>query len=166
MEFVAREERKQQKERIAEGEEFADKEVFVTGAYKKKMEELENFRKEQEYQDRLDELMDVRKQGGLSGFYRNLLDDLTSDNRNAKLQANVDQAQEAPPEPNIEPPRALNKYKAPAKFEDEDDNPSTADDTKRPKKDKHRGERKLRRRDNRSDEESEEDTRRSPSPDR
>ena len=34
-----RTERKIQKEREAEGSEFADKEVFVTSAYKKKMEE-------------------------------------------------------------------------------------------------------------------------------
>lgn len=34
-------ERKIQKERETEGDEFADKEVFVTSAYKKKMQERE-----------------------------------------------------------------------------------------------------------------------------
>ena len=34
-------ERKVQKEREAEGDEFADKEAFVTAAYRKKMEEMQ-----------------------------------------------------------------------------------------------------------------------------
>ena len=43
-----RAERKVQKEREQEGDEFADKEVFVTSAYKKKMQE----RQEQEERER------------------------------------------------------------------------------------------------------------------
>ncbi|KAK6517995.1 hypothetical protein TWF506_005160 [Arthrobotrys conoides] len=60
-----------QKEREAEGEEFADKEKFVTGAYKAQQEEIK--RLEEEEKRRQEEL--ERKGGGISGFYRNMLDD-------------------------------------------------------------------------------------------
>ena len=45
-----------QKEREAEGEEFADKEAFVTGSYIKKMEEL----KTAEEEAKLEELQEGR----------------------------------------------------------------------------------------------------------
>ncbi|KAJ5171862.1 hypothetical protein N7492_004455 [Penicillium capsulatum] len=62
------------KEREAEGDEFADKESFVTGAYKAQQEEMrkveeEDARKEQEEEER-------RKQNGgagMIGFYRDIL---------------------------------------------------------------------------------------------
>ena len=62
------------KEREAEGEEFADKEKFVTGAYKAQQEEvrkleLEEVRKEQEEEER------KRKEGGgMTRMYKNLLE--------------------------------------------------------------------------------------------
>ncbi|KAL9098441.1 MAG: hypothetical protein Q9187_009664, partial [Circinaria calcarea] len=62
------------KEREAEGEEFADKEKFVTGAYKAQQEEvrkleLEEVRREQEEEERR------RKEGGgLTRMYKNLLE--------------------------------------------------------------------------------------------
>ena len=49
-----RAERKVQKEREEEGDEFADKEVFVTSAYKKKMQE----RQEQEEQERREAMLE------------------------------------------------------------------------------------------------------------
>lgn len=49
-----RAERKIQKEREKEGHEFDDKEVFVTGAYKKKMQELQ----EQEEKERREAAME------------------------------------------------------------------------------------------------------------
>ncbi len=39
-----------QKEREAEGDEFADKESFVTAAYRKKMEELQKLEEEERKQ--------------------------------------------------------------------------------------------------------------------
>ncbi|KAK6501573.1 hypothetical protein TWF481_009408 [Arthrobotrys musiformis] len=60
-----------QKEREAEGEEFADKEKFVTGAYKAQQEEMR--RLEEEERQRQEDMQ--RKGGGISGFYRNMLDD-------------------------------------------------------------------------------------------
>lgn len=118
LEYCAREERKQQRERAQEGEEFAEKDVFVTGAYRRQMEELEQFRKQQEYQDRLDDLMDVQKQGGLSGFYRTLLDDLTADQRNAP-KTNQAAAAAATDDDAVEPPKPSKPYTKPETFEDE-----------------------------------------------
>jgi hypothetical protein len=63
-----------QKEREAEGDEFADKEKFVTGAYKAQLEE--NRRLEEE--ERLKEEREAEKRkamgGGMTGFYRSVLE--------------------------------------------------------------------------------------------
>lgn len=56
------------------GEQFKDKESFVTLAYRKKLEEMreqEELEKREEY---LESIGDVRKQGNLDGFYRHLYD--------------------------------------------------------------------------------------------
>ena len=64
-------ERKVQKEREAEGDEFADKEVFVTSAYRKKMEEREK-EEEERRKEAMESILDVRKQKDMSGFYRHI----------------------------------------------------------------------------------------------
>lgn len=46
-EFESREERKQLKEREKEGGEFDDTETFITGTYRKRMEELQAYKEEQ-----------------------------------------------------------------------------------------------------------------------
>lgn len=51
------------RECVAESEQFTDKKVFVTDTYKKKMGEVAQFRRQQEYQDRLNEVMEVHKKG-------------------------------------------------------------------------------------------------------
>jgi coiled-coil domain-containing protein 55 len=53
-EFEERTEREVQKEREAEGDEFKDKEAFVTGAYRQKMEELEKAKDAERHQDEID----------------------------------------------------------------------------------------------------------------
>ncbi|CAK1364579.1 Nuclear speckle splicing regulatory protein 1 [Cercospora beticola] len=64
-----------QKEREAEGDEFADKEKFVTGAYKaqqeetRRLEEEEKKRAEEEAKRRGNKLV-----GGMAGFYRTMMD--------------------------------------------------------------------------------------------
>ena len=64
-----------QKEREAEGDEFADKEKFVTGAYKaqqeetRKLEEEEKRKAEEEEKRRGNKLV-----GGMTGFYRTMMD--------------------------------------------------------------------------------------------
>ncbi|KAK1537297.1 coiled-coil domain-containing protein 55 [Colletotrichum costaricense] len=65
------EEKKIAREREAEGEEYADKEKFVTEAYKKQQEE--NRRIEEEERRREEEEAKKNKTGGMSAFYKNLL---------------------------------------------------------------------------------------------
>lgn len=66
------EEKKIAREREAEGEEFADKEKFVTEAYKKQQEE--NRRLEEEERKREEEEAKKNEGTGMSTFYRKLLD--------------------------------------------------------------------------------------------
>ncbi|TQV99975.1 hypothetical protein V2A60_005388 [Cordyceps javanica] len=66
------EEKKIAREREAEGDEFADKEKFVTAAYKKQQEE--NRRIEEEEKKKEEEEAQKNKAGGMSAFYRQLLD--------------------------------------------------------------------------------------------
>ncbi|OLN86516.1 Nuclear speckle splicing regulatory protein 1-like protein [Colletotrichum chlorophyti] len=65
------EEKKIAREREAEGEEYADKEKFVTEAYRKQQEE--NRRIEEEEKRREEEEARKNKTGGMSAFYKNLL---------------------------------------------------------------------------------------------
>lgn len=60
------------REREAEGEEFADKEKFVTAAYRRQQEE--NKKAAEEEKRREEEEGKNNTQGGMSGFYKNLLD--------------------------------------------------------------------------------------------
>lgn len=68
-----REERKIQKEREEEGDEFADKEAFITPAYKEKLEELKKTEEREKKESAFEAALDVTKQRDLSGFYRHLL---------------------------------------------------------------------------------------------
>jgi coiled-coil domain-containing protein 55 len=61
-----------QKEREAEGEEFKDKESFVTSAYRKKLEEMKEAEEVEKREAYLENIGDVMKQGDLSGFYRHI----------------------------------------------------------------------------------------------
>ncbi|KAF9871683.1 coiled-coil domain-containing protein 55 [Colletotrichum karsti] len=65
------EEKKIAREREAEGEEYADKEKFVTEAYKKQQEE--NRRIEAEERRREEEEAKKNKTGGMSAFYKKML---------------------------------------------------------------------------------------------
>ncbi|KAF4976321.1 hypothetical protein FZEAL_6989, partial [Fusarium zealandicum] len=66
------EEKKIARERDAEGEEFAGKEKFVTEAYRKQQEE--NKRLEEEERKKEEAEAKKNKGGGMSAFYRKLLD--------------------------------------------------------------------------------------------
>ena len=66
-------ERKIQKERELEGDLWGDKETFVTAAYRAKMQERQLLEEEERRQEKIEELLDVRKQRDLSGFYEQLL---------------------------------------------------------------------------------------------
>ncbi|KYM84708.1 Coiled-coil domain-containing protein 55 [Atta colombica] len=65
-------ERMVQKEREAEGEIYADKESFVTSAYRAKLEEFKKMEEEEAKMNRLEAIGDVTKQQDMSGFYRHL----------------------------------------------------------------------------------------------
>ena len=67
-------ERQVQKERETEGDEFKDKEAFVTSSYKKKLEEMKEMEEQEKREEYLESIGDVRKQGNLDGFYRHLYD--------------------------------------------------------------------------------------------
>ncbi|KAH8589318.1 coiled-coil domain-containing protein 55-domain containing protein [Bisporella sp. PMI_857] len=66
------EEKKLARDREAEGDEFADKEKFVTSAYKKQQEE--NRRIEEEERRREEEEAKKNKGAGMSGFYKKMLE--------------------------------------------------------------------------------------------
>ncbi|XP_019769681.1 nuclear speckle splicing regulatory protein 1 isoform X2 [Dendroctonus ponderosae] len=67
-------ERQVQKEREEEGEQFNDKESFITLSYKKKLEELQVLEEQEKREEYLESIGDVTKQGNLDGFYRHLYD--------------------------------------------------------------------------------------------
>ncbi len=66
------EEKRLAREREAEGDEYADKEKFVTSAYKKQQEE--NRRLEEEEKKREAEELRTNKGKGFTGFYKTMLD--------------------------------------------------------------------------------------------
>ncbi|XP_015515774.1 nuclear speckle splicing regulatory protein 1 [Neodiprion lecontei] len=74
-------ERMVQKEREAEGAMFADKESFVTSAYRAKLEEFKKMEEEEKRMDRLEAIGDVTKQQDISGFYRHLYTQTVDVNR-------------------------------------------------------------------------------------
>lgn len=75
-----------QKQRQAEGDEFADKESFVTNAYKEQQAELA---KAQEQQDKHDSQQRASSEGmGMASFYRNMLNE-TSAARDAAIAASL-----------------------------------------------------------------------------
>ncbi|GAB7354506.1 hypothetical protein MBLNU459_g4974t1 [Dothideomycetes sp. NU459] len=72
-----------QKEREAEGDEFADKEKFVTSGYKKQQEETR--RLEEAEKKKLEEEEKKRREGGggMQGFYRSVMDESEKRHREA-----------------------------------------------------------------------------------
>lgn len=71
-EHERRVERQVQKDREAEGEQFKDKESFVTSAYRKKLEEMKEAEIAEKREAYLENIGDVTKQQDLSGFYRHI----------------------------------------------------------------------------------------------
>lgn len=62
-----------QKEREAEGDEFAEKEKFVTGAYKEQQEEAKRAEEEERRKEEAEEAAKRKGAGGMKGFYKDLL---------------------------------------------------------------------------------------------
>lgn len=72
VELERRTERKVQKERETEGDQFNDKESFVTPAYRAKLAELKKLEEEERIRELREASLDVTKQSDMSGFYRHL----------------------------------------------------------------------------------------------
>lgn len=70
-----------QRERENEGDEFADKEKFVTGAYKTQQEE--NARLEEEERKRLEKEEEDRRKYGMLGFHKRMLEERENRHREA-----------------------------------------------------------------------------------
>lgn len=82
-----------QKEREAEGDEFADKEKFVTGAYKAQQEEMRKL-EEQERRREVEEEERKKKGGGMQGFYKDLL--RKDEERSAQIAKAAEEAAQKP----------------------------------------------------------------------
>ena len=61
------------KEREAEGDEFKDKEKFVTGAYKRQQEEMRRLEEEEKVKEAAAMERQRREGGGMKAFYKDLL---------------------------------------------------------------------------------------------
>ncbi|KOX76819.1 Nuclear speckle splicing regulatory protein 1 [Melipona quadrifasciata] len=83
-------ERMVQKEREAEGTMYADKESFVTSAYRAKLEEFKKMEEEENKIDRLEAIADVRKQQDISGFYRHLYEQTVQSSEKSETKNNTD----------------------------------------------------------------------------
>ncbi|KAK9876453.1 hypothetical protein WA026_012767 [Henosepilachna vigintioctopunctata] len=59
-----------QKEREIEGDEFKDKESYVTPSYQNKLQEMKALEEKEKREEYLESIGDVRKQENLDGFYR------------------------------------------------------------------------------------------------
>ncbi|OAF68810.1 hypothetical protein A3Q56_03440 [Intoshia linei] len=79
LEFELRQERIIEKERKEEGDQFQDKESFVTNAWKEKLEILKKEAELEKQQDLVEERMNVKNQMNLGGFYRNILEKTTNE---------------------------------------------------------------------------------------
>lgn len=62
------------KERELEGDEFADKEKFVTGAYRRQQEEMKRMEEEESIREREAEERKRREGGGMKALYKNILE--------------------------------------------------------------------------------------------
>lgn len=95
IEYESRVERKVQKEREAEGDKFKDKEVFVTAAYRQKLEAMKKAEEEAQREEYLESIGDVKKQKDLSGFYRHMYEQkLGADKSETKTTENIEPASE------------------------------------------------------------------------
>jgi coiled-coil domain-containing protein 55 len=84
------------KEREAEGDEFADKEKFVTAAYKRQQEENRKLEEAEAVREREAEERRRREGGGLKGLYKNMLE--KTEKKHAVVVKAVEEAKTRGPE--------------------------------------------------------------------
>ncbi|CEP14412.1 hypothetical protein [Parasitella parasitica] len=89
---VLAEEKKIAREREAEGDEFADKDVYVTEAFKKQKEELERIEKEEKEREAL-----ADKTRGMDQFYKRVLERKEAEHQ-ALMKAVADKSKDRKPE--------------------------------------------------------------------
>lgn len=78
-----------QKEREAEGDEFADKEKFVTGAYKLHQAEAQKIEAEEKKKAELEEQRRRARGGGMQTFYKGVMDDSDRRHKEAMEAAEI-----------------------------------------------------------------------------
>ncbi|KAL8841450.1 MAG: hypothetical protein Q9170_000913 [Blastenia crenularia] len=78
------------KERELEGDDFADKEKFVTAAYKRQQEELRQAEAQEALREREAAERQRREGGGLRGMYKNMLE--RDEEKHAKTMKSVEEA--------------------------------------------------------------------------
>ncbi|KNE61453.1 hypothetical protein AMAG_06276 [Allomyces macrogynus ATCC 38327] len=105
-------ETKYKRERADEDDEFADKEAFVTGAYREALEEVRRMEEEEARRDAADAAK--RGEHGMAAFYRTFLDRTDADHKAAEHLEGVD-------------PAAAASFAAPADAETEPPKPSAQD---------------------------------------
>jgi hypothetical protein len=88
-----------QREREAEGDEFADKEKFVTSAYKAQQEETRKAEEEEKKKQELEE--ERRRKQGMQGFHKHML--MEEEKRHAETQAAMEAAIQAAKESGTKP---------------------------------------------------------------
>ncbi|KAL8818312.1 MAG: hypothetical protein Q9191_007969 [Dirinaria sp. TL-2023a] len=77
------------KERELEGDAFADKEKFVTAAYKRQQAEMRRAEEEEERREREAEERKKREGGGMKGLYKNMLE--RGEERHRQVMQNVEE---------------------------------------------------------------------------
>ncbi|XP_037093019.1 nuclear speckle splicing regulatory protein 1-like [Pollicipes pollicipes] len=90
-------ERQVQREREQEGDEFADKEAFVTEAYKKRLLEREKEEEQERRRKHIEDLTDVTKQKDLGSFYRHMFHQASSPRKTELEPAEVTRQAGTPP---------------------------------------------------------------------
>merc|ERR1711933_392786 len=93
-EFERRQERAAQREREKEGDMYADKEKFVTSAFRKKMEEIAEQEKELARIEAMENALDVTKQDNMGGFYRHLYRQTFGEEKGQKAPIKVEETEE------------------------------------------------------------------------
>jgi coiled-coil domain-containing protein 55 len=111
-----------QKEKDKEGNTFADKDKYVTAAYKKRLAEDKLWEEEQA---RIEQAEDVTKKDNLTGFYSNFLNQVAS-GKEAMIKPSKpkEETKKQPPKQDTQKPTTPND-KPPVKVQESKDKPST-----------------------------------------
>ncbi|CAI4222310.1 unnamed protein product [Auanema sp. JU1783] len=141
LEKQSREERQQQLEREKEGDEFADKEVFITNTYKEQMKLVVKHREEEQYEAMFNKMTSVEHQKAWqAGFGRTLLNDLARTGLTKKSDEPEEQTsfsdakkkgvknirkrnEDRSPSPKLEPAEESTKKKSIYDDDEDDDKP-------------------------------------------